>query len=223
MWAVAQPLARLVVLSLVFTKIVPLGIDNYPVFLFAGLIAWMWFSSGVIGVTTSPVDQSDLFFRPGVPRGAIPLVSALTSGLDYLAALPILLIFLVFTTGVPPTALFLPVVMLVQLLLIMALGFPLAVANVHFRDVRHFVEVGLLLGFYLTPVFYDQASVPEPYQTLLDLNPMTQIVGATRDVLVEGILPDLRGFSLLALGTVAFAYLGYRWYHAASRTFVDQL
>lgn len=222
-WAIAQPLARLLVLTFVFTRILPLGIENYAAFLFAGLIAWIWFASGLTAVTSSPVEQGDLLFRPGLPRAGIPLVSAITTSIDYVAALPILLAFLAFSGGVHPTILFLPVVLVVQLLMIMALGYPLAIANVHFRDVRHFVEVGLVLGFYLTPVFYGRTTVPEEYRSLLDLNPMTHLIGAHRAVLVDGELPELGPFISLAVGSAVLAFVGYRLYRSASQTFVDQL
>ena len=99
LWAVGTPLTRLVILTYLFTQVLPLGIENYPVFVFTGLVAWQWFSGGLTSATTSAVDRRDLLFRPGLPRTAVPVVSVLTDGLDYLAALPVLFIFLLLATG----------------------------------------------------------------------------------------------------------------------------
>jgi lipopolysaccharide transport system permease protein len=223
LWAIAQPLARLLVLTIVFTKILPLGIPNYSVFLFTGLIAWTWFASGVASATTSAIDRRDLLLRPNVRRASVPVVSVLTDGLDYVAALPVLALFLALEGGIPVTALALPVVMVVELLLILGLGYALCAANVFLRDVRLVVDVALLLGFYLTPVFYETDSVPEGYKLLFQLNPVARLLAAYRDILVEGTLPAPGPFLALFAVCGAVFLAGYGIYRAASATFVDEL
>jgi len=223
LWAIAQPLARLVVLTIVFTKFLPLGIPNYAVFLFTGLIAWTWFASAVASSTTSVIERQGLLLRPNVPRAAVPIVSVLTDGLDYIAALPVLAVFLVVEGGIPATALALPILLAAELLLILGLGYALCAANVFYRDVRIFVDVALLLGFYLTPVFYRTDSVPEGYRFLIQLNPMARLIAAYRDVLVEGRLPEPGPFLALFAVCGAVCLAGYAIYRAASGTFVDEL
>jgi len=222
-WAVGQPLARLVVLSLVFTKFLPLGIEDYPQFLFTGLIAWMWFASGVTSGTTSAIDRRNLLFRPNLPRPIIPLVSVMTDGLDFLAALPVLAVFLVVGGGIPATALFLPVVVAVQLLLMLGISYALCSANVFFRDVRLFLDIALLLGFYLTPVFYDASSIPDRYRWVVQINPVARLIAAYRDVLVEGTMPAAAPFLLLALACAVVFLGGYAIYRRTSPTFTDEL
>jgi lipopolysaccharide transport system permease protein len=223
LWAVAQPLARLVVLTIVFTKFLPLGIPNYAVFLFAGLLAWTWFASAVASSTTSVIDRQGLLLRPNVPRAAVPVVSVLTDGLDYLAALPVLAVFLVIKGGIPVTAIALPVVLVPELLLILGIGYALCAANVFYRDVRIFVDVAILLGFYLTPVFYRSSSVPEEYRFLIELNPVARLIAAQRDILVEGKFPDLGPFLALFAFCIAVSLAGYAIYRVKSGTFVDEL
>src|SRR5918992_5088836 len=82
LWAVGSPIARLAILTYVFTRVLPLDIPNYPVFVFTGLIAWAWFSSGVSSATSSVIDRRDLLFRPGLSRPAVPVVSVLNDGFD---------------------------------------------------------------------------------------------------------------------------------------------
>jgi lipopolysaccharide transport system permease protein len=222
-WSVGNPLARLLILSFVFTKVLPLDVPNYPVFLFTGLIGWAWFSSAVTSATSSAVDRRELLFRPGVPRTVVPLVSVLSDGINYVAALPVLALFLVFSTGIPLTALALPLVLAPMVVLALGLGFALCAANVYVRDVRIVVELVMLLGFYLSPVFYSRANVPTAQGWLLDVNPMAWALDSQRRVLVEGRLPDPATFGLLvAAATVALA-VGLAVYRRASRTFVDEL
>jgi lipopolysaccharide transport system permease protein len=216
-------MARLAILTYVFTRVLPLGIDNYAVFAFTGLIAWQWFAGGITSATTCAVDRRDLLFRPGLPRAAVPIVSVLTDGLDYLAALPVLLVFLLIGDGIPATAVALPVVLFAQFLLTVGLGFALCTANVYVRDVKLFVGLATLLGWYVTPVFYQASAVPENYRFVLDLNPMAHILGAYRAVLIEGRIPDL-GSSLLLIATCSVVFVaGYLVYRRASPVFVDEL
>lgn len=223
LWAVSAPLARLVVLSFVFTKVLPLGIPNYSVFVFTGIIAWSWFSAGVSSATTSAVDRRDLLFRPGLPRSAVPVVSTLTDGLDYLAALPVLAVFMLLGDGIPVTALLLPLVLAVQLLLMLGLGFALCAANVYVRDVHLFVNVVMMLGWYATPVFYEAKAVPENFAWVFQLNPMARLLNTYRAILVRGEVPDLGPFFVLAVVCGAVFVVGGVIYRATSSSFVDEL
>lgn len=223
LWAIAVPLTRLLILTFVFTRVLPLGIPDYPVFLFTGLIAWMWFSAGVVSATSSAVDRRDLLFRPGVPRAAVPIVSTLTDGLDYLAALPVLAFFLLLHNGIHLSAIALPLLLGVQLLLMLGAGFMLCTANVYLRDVRLFVDVAMTLGFYLTPVFYGADKVPEPYRVFVDLNPMAHLMIAYRQVLVEGRFPRPGPILALAAVSAVICAAGYLVFRARSPLFVDEL
>ena len=223
LWTVSAPLARLVVLSFVFTKVLPLGIPNYSVFVFTGIIAWSWFSAGVSSATTSAVDRRDLLLRPGLPRSAVPVVSTLTDGLDYLAALPVLAVFMLLGDGIPVTALLLPFVLAVQLLLMLGLGFALCAANVYVRDVHLFVNVVMMLGWYATPVFYEAKAVPENLAWVFQLNPMARLLNTYRAILVRGEVPDLWPFVALAVVCGAVFVAGGFIYRATSSSFVDEL
>lgn len=223
LWSVAQPLTRLVVLSFLFTRILPLGIEDYTAFLFVGLMGWLWFSAGLVNGSASPVDRRELILRPGVPRAIVPVVSVLGAGVDYLAALPVLLVYLLITTGIPLTTLLLPVLLGIQLVLMLGFAFALAAANVFVRDVRILTEVTLLLGFYVTPVFFSPDQVPERFSLLLELNPMAGLLEMQRDVLIDGVVPA--GDQLLAstLAALVVGALGYAVYRRASPHFADEL
>ena len=223
LWSVAQPLTRLVVLSCLFTRILPLGIEDYTAFLFIGLMGWLWFSSGLISACASPVDRRELILRPGVPRAIVPVVSVLGAGMDYLAAFPVLLGYLLLTTGIPPTAVLLPGLLAIQLVLMLGISFALAAANVFVRDVRIVTEVALLLGFYVTPVFFSPEQVPDRFQLLLTLNPMAGLLEMQRDVLLRGVLPEATQVAASTLTAVVIGALGYAVYRRASPHFADEL
>lgn len=223
LWVVAQPLARLLVLGFVFSRILPLDIENYPAFLFTGLISWQWFSSATTSATSSAVERADLLMRPGVPRVIVPIVTVLADGIDFVAALPVLALFLMFSGGIPWTVVALPVIILVQLLLTVGLGMALCAANVYVRDVRLLVDLILVLGFYATPVFYAADQLLGRYPLIVLLNPVAQLLGAYRAVLVEGVLPAPAPFLALTLVCCGVCALGYGVYRLASPNFIDEL
>lgn len=222
LWAIAEPLARLVVFTFLFQRVIVLDQDDYVVFLFCGILAWGWFAGGVGSATSSAIDRRDLLLRPGVPRAVVPTVSVLTDFLDLVAALPVLVVFLLFHGGIPVTALAFPAILVVQFALIMGLGMALCTANVYVRDVRHAVATVLRLGFYLTPVFYARDDVPEHLRWVLTLNPMTHVIEAYRAVLVDGTLPGV-GFAVTAAASVVLALAGFALYRRVSPSFVDEL
>ena len=112
LWAIADPLSRLLILSFLFKRILVVYQPNYTVFLFVGIVTWAWYAA-VVSATGSAVDRRDLLFRPGVPRAAVPLVSVLTDFLDLLAALPVLAVFIAVGVGLHWTILAFPVVLFV--------------------------------------------------------------------------------------------------------------
>ena len=220
-WSQLGPLSTMLVLSFVFTRIVPLNIDHYPVFVFTGLLAWGWFQGGIVAATDSIVSGRDLVRRPGFPASLLPAAAVATHLMYYVLTLPVLVGFILITTGhLSVTIIALPVVIAVQFLVILAPGYLLSGLNVRFRDVSHLLSVVLVPLFYATPVFY---GVPHRFRLLYDLNPMSRLIDEYRAVLLRGEWGDLWG--IVALGAVAAIgiALGLRVFRAASPRFAEEL
>ena len=222
-WPLVRQLAQFAVLLVVFNAVLDLGIPDYPAFVFSGLLAWGWFSAGVVKATTALLDGRHLVFQPRFPSLTLPAVSVTVPFIDFLIALPVMIGILIFTTGVQATILLLPVVAAIQLVLMAGLGWLFASAAVYVRDVNQVVGVGMLMVFYLTPVFYDHARVPTEYQWLFDLNPLTTLLTAYRDILLRGELPDPGPLALLALFSAVVALAGYALFRRLEPGFVDEL
>jgi lipopolysaccharide transport system permease protein len=223
-WSLVNPLAQLLVFVFLFRAVLPLNVPNYPSFVLSGLLAWSWFQSSLILATGAITDNRELIRRPGFPAAILPIVTVTTHLVHFLLALPVLLLFLVFSGGrLTETVLALPLVIALQFWLTLSLGYLVAAFHVTFRDTQHLLGVLLLLLFYLTPIFYDASAVPARYQPFYRLNPMVYLIDAYRAILIRGTLPD--GLSLLGLSTLAgvLLWVGYTTFTWMSYRFVEEL
>jgi ABC-type polysaccharide/polyol phosphate export permease len=223
LWPLARQLAQLGVLLLVFTSVVDLDIDDYPAFLFTGLIVWSLFASGLTDGTTALMSNRHLLFRPRCPAAVLPVAAVAVALVDALIALPVLLVIVAVNGDLAPSALFIPVLAVIQLVLVCGLAWLTSAASVYLRDVVQLVVVALLLLFYLTPVFYDAARVPDDYEWVIRLNPVTPLLDAYREVLLEGSLPAAGPVAAVAAVAVATAAIGLAVFQRLRRGFVDEL
>lgn len=208
-WPLLVQLIQLAVLSFVFVRVVPLGIDGYPTFVFAGLVFWSWFRGALSGAVTSVTGNVALVLEPRMPRAALPVVAVAVATFDMLVALPVLLALVGVTEGVHLTWALLPLVLAIQAVLVIGVGLAVSAVQVYLRDVSQIVGVTLLMLFYMTPVFYPLEAVPDEQRWLFALNPAAGLIEAYRAVLIEGTAPDLASLASLALAAVAALVVGW--------------
>jgi lipopolysaccharide transport system permease protein len=200
-------LAQLAAFGFVFTRIVPVTTDHFLVFLFAGIIAWNWFAAALL-IGAGSMLRRDLVLRPGFQTWLLPVVACVVAFVDYLLALPVLLATAAASIGVGTAYAILPLLLAMQFVLTLGIAMILAPLNVLFRDIGHLVGVALLLGFFLTPVFYSIDHVPHRFSAMYELNPVAQIITAERTVLIDNALPPLVPMALTALAAAAILGLG---------------
>jgi ABC-type polysaccharide/polyol phosphate export permease len=222
-WALGPPLLQLAATYFLFTRVIPLDVPDYPVFLLVGILAWSWFARSLGEGVTSLEQRRELVLRPGFSTGVLPLTSVLVALVDYLIALPVLFVALAVTTGLHPEAAFLPVLLAIQLLY--CAGFALAVAplQVFLRDVRQIVALLVGVGFWLTPIFYRRAQVPDSLTWLYDANPMAHLIGAQRQILMGGELPSLGVLAVVGLAGLAVLGAGAAIFGACRHSVPEHL
>jgi len=176
-WAIGIPLVQALVLAVVLRHFVKFQTPaSYPVFVFSGVSAWNFFSTGISTATSSIVDNRDISTKIYFPRSVFPSMTVL-SGLYGLALTAVLLVILNAAYGTPPgidTLILIPAIAL-NLVLTLTAGLVLAALQVYFRDVKFLVQAGLIAWFYLTPVFYPLHSVGS-ISAWLRANPVTGVV-----------------------------------------------
>jgi lipopolysaccharide transport system permease protein len=223
-WSLLNPLAYLLVLQFVFGALMPLGIPRYPSFLFSGLLAWGWFSSSLLWAAGSVADHRDLIRQPGFPAAILPPVRVLSDLIHFLLALPVLFLFL-YIGGTPLTwaALTLPLLIAVQFLLTLGPAYLVAACEARYHDTHYLLTILLQLLFFLTPVFYDVATVADRYRPLYGLNPLAHLIQGYRAVLLIGRPANPESVAiliavsagLLVLGAGVFARMQFRFVEEA--------
>jgi lipopolysaccharide transport system permease protein len=223
-WSLANPLSQILIFSFLFGKVMPLAIEQYTLFVFCGVLAWSWFSTSLIAAAGVVVASPELIRRPGFPGYVLPIVSVSTNAIQFLIGFPLLLGLVLIQGGwLGMAVLAVPAVITIQFLLTLALAFPLAAANVRYRDTQHVVSLLTMAAFYLTPVFYSVDAVPKGFRWLYRLNPMVTILEAYRDILIRHRLPDFGGLFIIALISILFIAAGYAIFMRASIRFSEEL
>jgi lipopolysaccharide transport system permease protein len=222
-WSLALPVAQLAIFSLVFSHILPLHVPHYAAFLFIGISMWTWFSTSTILAVGVLEGNRSLVLRPRFPVAVLPVTAVLTGLVDYLFALPVLLVILALEVGLNWSMLALLPLAAIQLVLCVAVAWVVAPLNVFFRDVQQAVTIGLLLGFYLTPVFYDRSAAPSGLSWVYDYNPMARLIEAERGILLTGTWPQAGPLVVLSLGLLAAAAAGFAGFRRLQHRLPDEL
>jgi lipopolysaccharide transport system permease protein len=178
-WAIMQPLFTMIIFTLFFGRLAGVPSDGvpYPVFVYAGLIIWTFFSNAVTSSGNSLVGNAQLLSKVYFPRMIIP-GSAILAGVVDLAIAFVVLVGLMIYYGTAPTVKFLlvPVLLALITLLSFSVGMWLSALNVKYRDIRFALPFVVQLWMFLSPVIYPSSFVPARWRWLLALNPLTGII-----------------------------------------------
>lgn len=221
LWTFINPLLQLVVYTIVFSTILRSGIEKYYLFLFVALIPWIFFSTCLTGGATCVLGQSSMVTKIYFPREVLPISFVTSAFVNMLYCFIIVFIVVAFSgVGVTVRALlWLPVVMIIEYTLGLGIALVSSAVTVYFRDLEHILGILSLAWMYMTPIMYSGDIIPKTYQFYFNLNPMTPIISAYRDILYYGSPPDPLtlaracsfGIIVLSIGIMVFGQLKYRF------------
>lgn len=224
-WAILQPVATMVVFSLFFGRLAGVPSDGlpYPLFSFAGLVPWTFFSQGLAQSANSLVASHNLITKVYFPRLAIPISTVLAGLVDFALAFAVLVVLMLAYGIVPgPEVLALAPLLLLALVTALGAGLWLSALNVRFRDVRYIVPFLTQLWLFLTPIAYPSSLLGEPWRTVYGLNPMAGVVEGFRWALLgTGEPPPGPMLAASALAALALLASGALWFRRTERTFAD--
>jgi lipopolysaccharide transport system permease protein len=209
-WVVLQPLLTMLMLTLVFGKLAKLPSQGlpYPVFYFAAVVPWMYFSTALMSATNVVVENQRVITKVYFPRLILPISSVLSGLVDFAIGFVVLVIF-TLAYGLRPrfAALLLPMLLFIALLTALGVGLWLSALNALYRDVRYVIPFVVQFWMFASPVAYSSTLVPGKWRWLYGLNPMAGVIDGFRWALTSHGQPP--GVTILASSAmVAIVLLG---------------
>lgn len=217
LWTFINPLLQLGVYTLVFSVIMDNGIEDYYLFLFVALIPWIFFSTSLSGGSSCIWSQKEMVKKIYFPREVLPIAFVTSQFVNMLLSfLVIFAVLIVSGKGINLIALlYLPIIVVVEYILSLSVAMISSAITVYLRDVEYILGIVTMAWQFLTPVMYSVDLVPEQLRTVFNLNPMTPIIVAYRDILYYKKVPEMEtliqacclGVILLVVGMIIFSKL----------------
>ena len=224
LWSLLNPLAYMLIIALVFSLMLRLTVPNYAPWLLMGILIWRFFQVGTSQGILSLVTQPSLVTKINLPRMLIVisnnLANLMGTALEFVVLLPLLLFF-----GVPltPYAILLPLVLICEFVLVLALSLLLSALNLRYRDFDQLWDIALQLGFFLSPIAYDSSLIPVRFQFVYSLNPVTRMIGLARGVFLLQPLPKLSDLIILLSVIGVFLVLGVTVFLRLEKRFPEMI
>lgn len=227
-WAVLTPVVMIAIFTFIFAGIFGARFGagdshwDYALYLFCGLLPWTMFQETVQQSSNTIVANANLVKRVVFPLETLPAAQAFAAlGNQLFATIALLIATLVIRHDLQLTALWLPVLLIPQLLFALGAAWLIASLGVFMRDIAQGITLLLMAWMYLTPIIYPESIVPERFRWFIGINPFTSLVRSYRRIFLDGFAPDWRGlvyFTLIAL--VVFIF-GYWWFARTRKNFAD--
>jgi lipopolysaccharide transport system permease protein len=223
-WALLQPFLTMVIFSLFFGRLAGIPSDGvpYPLFSYAALVPWTFFTNGLTNASNSLVGSANLITKVYFPRLNVPIASVLSAGVDILLS-SLLLFAMMGYYDVAPTAriVWLPLFLVLAVGSALGAGLWLSALNVQFRDVKYTLPFLTQLWLFATPIAYPSSLLPEPWRTLYGLNPMVGVVEGFRWSLLPGRTLPIAMLELSVLTAVVLLVSGAYYFRRMERVFAD--
>jgi len=225
LWAVLRPLLAMAIFVVVFGKIAKLPSEGvpYPIFVFAAMLPWTFFSTAFADAGNSLVGNANLITKIYFPRLIIPISAIIVAAVDFAISF-VLLLGLMAWYQYPPTWNLLAVPVFLALAAMASLGAGLLVTslNVRYRDFRHIIPFVAQLGLYISPVGFSTTLVPEKYRLIYYFNPMVAVIDGFRWAVSGGRTAlEPAEFAIAILSVSIICITGVVYFRKTERTFAD--
>ncbi len=210
-WTLLNPLLTTTVMWIVFSNIFrfPTGDVPYIVYLLSGVLLLTFFAQGINGVGVSLVSSANILTKVYVPPIVFAVSAALAAAVNFLVSLlPLLVVQVATGSGIPWTALLVPLLGLALLALVTGLGLLVAAAAIRFADTLDLVSILVVLVGYLTPTFYPVEIVPDKFRLVIELNPLYSYLRVFRGLVYEGGFGPGWAWAVVVVTSTASLVLG---------------
>lgn len=229
-WGLLHPLAMIVVYTLVFSHVMQARLpgqtstDSYSIFLCAGLLPWGLFVDIATRSQSMFIDHANLLKKVNFPRACLPVMVLANAILQFIIPFILFLVYLALIGQLPgwPLLAMLPLLLLLALFAL-GLGLILGVFNVFFRDIGNLFTIAITFWFWLSPIIYPPAVLPEQLREWIALNPMTGFLAACRSVFLEDRWPDWTPLWPMLTAALVLCLLGASIFRRSAADIVDEL
>jgi ABC-2 type transport system permease protein len=225
LWSLANPLLLILVYSFVFGHLFRGGPPNFAYFLMVGVLPWNFFAQSLMMSTGSILDNGNLIRKVALPMEVFPVATVLFNLAQYLLALvvffPMALLF--FKVSVTWSWIAFVPILILHILFTLGMCFIASTATVFYRDVRHFIEILLMLLFWLTPIVYDIQTVSPSLRTVLYMNPLSYFILAYQDALYHNAFLSIDRLMVISILTFLSLGLGYSLFLICKVRFAEEV
>ena len=228
LWAVLQPLAMMLVFTLMFSflRSAPGGDTPFPLFAYAALIPWTMFGSGLTNASSALTSHASLLTKASFPREILPLTYVFAALVDFALASVLLAVLMVwFGVALTSTALWAVPAIVLLVLFLLGLSLFLSALQVRYRDVALAMPIVVQVWLFATPVIYPletvRTALPPPLYAAYTMNPMAGIVDTFRRGVVLHEAPDVQALVTAAVLTIVLLPAAYVYFKFTERTVAD--
>lgn len=225
LWTFINPLLQLLVYTFVFSIVMPNNIEKFYLYLFVGLIPWLFFSGSLTGGAACIINQKDMVKKIYFPREVMPIAYVTSNFVNMLLCFVVIFgVVIVSGIGISPvTLLYLPIIFAVEYIMCLGGAMLTSALTVYFRDLEYILGIVTMAWMYMTPVVYSMEMVPEKLRPLMNLNPMTPVIVAYRDILYNKQIPEIGTLANGFILGVIVLILGYIVFQKLQRGFAEEL
>lgn len=205
-WSIGHPLAFALVFFMVFKVVMKVQVDDYVLFLIAGLFPWQWFANSVNAAPMVFLGNASIIKKINFPRNLIPFTQVLQDMIHFIFAVPVIIFFIFFYhKSLSFSWLYaVPVLLIIQFLMTYGICLLISSTNLFFRDLERLTSLLTTLVFYFTPVIYPETMIPERYKFFLNLNPLAPLMISWKSLFLNGTVEPLYITLSLIYAVLAF-------------------
>jgi ABC-2 type transport system permease protein len=224
LWTFINPLLQLLVYSVVFSVIMRIDIDNYAMYLFVGLVPWIFCATSITTGSVSVIGSAGLVQKIYFPRIVLPIVSVCSNFMNMLYSFIIVVAALILTgTGISWYICYLPIIMVIEFVFVLGLAFVFSALTVFLRDLEHLLGIITMVWFYLTPILYSIDMIPDNFKAIAYANPMTSIIIFYRNILFDQVMPQFSTLITTVIFAVVLVVVGYFLFQKLQKRFAEEL
>jgi lipopolysaccharide transport system permease protein len=224
LWSIAHPLAFAFVFFIAFKVVMKIKMEDYALFLIAGLFPWQWFANSVNASPMVFLGNASIIKKVNFPRNIVPFTTVLQDMIHFILSIPVIVLFMFIYNRSLSLSWFYGIPFLLGIQFLMTYGISLIVSsiNLFFRDLERLTAIFTTLLFYFTPIIYPETMIPEKYKPLINLNPLAPLMISWRNLFLKGQLESASLLICLSYSIFAFM-IGFLIYRKLSWKFAEVL